>query len=61
LQGIRDLKGLDPPRQTQVSGPGGGPIQLVARDMTDDELLAIIAEEQKQNAIDVDARPPQLE
>jgi hypothetical protein len=33
----------------------------VARDMTDDELLAIIAEEQKQNAIDVDARPPQLE
>ncbi len=28
LKAIRELKGLDPPKKTELTGPQGGPIQL---------------------------------
>ena len=56
---IRELKGLDPPKHTEISGPQGGPIQLTVRDMTDEQLLALIAQEQaKQQALPVESAPP---
>jgi hypothetical protein len=40
---ICDLKGLNAPKRTELSGFGGGPIQLSAvQELTDDELIAII-------------------
>ncbi len=37
LKAIRELKGLDPLKQTEVTGPQGGPIQLTVREMTDEQ------------------------
>ena len=34
LKAIRELKGLDPPKQTEVTGPQGRPIQVTVREMT---------------------------
>ena len=58
LKAIRELKGLDPLKQTEVTGPQGGPIQLTVREMTDEQLLALIARETaKQQAIAVESAP----
>ncbi len=58
LKAIRELKGLDPPKQTELTGPQGGPIQLAVREMTDEQLLALIAREQaKQHALAVESAP----
>ena len=58
LKAIRELKGLDPPKQTEITGPQGGPIQLTVREMTDEQLLALIAQEQaKQHALPVESAP----
>ncbi len=37
------LLGLDAPSKLEHAGPDGGPIPLMAKEMTDDELRAIIA------------------
>ena len=58
LKAIRELKGLDPPKQTELTGPQGGPIQLTVREMTDEQLLALIAQETaKQQAPPVESAP----
>ncbi len=58
LKAIRELKGLDPPKQTELTGPQGGPIELTVREMTDEQLLALIAQEQaKQQALPVESAP----
>jgi hypothetical protein len=58
LKAIRELKGLDPPKQTELTGPQGGPIQLTVREMTDEQLLALIAQETaKQQALPVESTP----
>ncbi len=58
LQAIRELEGLDPPKQTEVTGPQRGPIQLTVREMTEEQLLALIAQEQaKQQALAVESAP----
>ena len=58
LKAIRELKGLDPPKQTEVTGPQGGPIQLTVREMTGEQLLALVAQETaKQQALPVQSAP----
>jgi len=38
----RELLGLDQPKRTELSGPGGGPIPIIrAEDLTDDDLARI--------------------
>ena len=55
LKAIRDLKGLDVPRRSEIAGPSGGPIQLAAirnedlRSMTDEQLATL--------EIEIDANP----
>jgi hypothetical protein len=50
LEAIREIKGLDAPRQTEVAGPGGGPMPLSALKvddlsrMSDEELFALEAQ-----------------
>ncbi len=47
-----------PPKQTEVTGPQGGPIQLTLREMIDEQLLALIAQETaKQQALPVESAP----
>jgi hypothetical protein len=42
----------------QPTGPQGGPIQLAVREMTDEQLLALIAQEQaKLQALPVESAP----
>ncbi|MEI8375475.1 MAG: helix-turn-helix domain-containing protein [Planctomycetota bacterium] len=43
LKAIREIRGLDAPRQTQISGLGGGPVLLAASDELSDEQLLQIA------------------
>ncbi len=58
LKAIRELKDLDAPKQTELTGPQSGPIQLTVREMTDEQLLALIAQETaKQEALPVESAP----
>ena len=47
LKAIREIKGLDAPRRTEIAGPCGGPVELMAfedddlRKMTNEQLKAL--------------------
>lgn len=59
LKAIRDIKGLDAPRQTELAGPGGGPIPLSAvkaddlSHMSNQELYALEAQLRAECAPDI--------
>ncbi len=56
LKAIREIRGLDAPRKTQISGLGGGPVLLAASDELSDEQLLQIA--LRNDAGDGGARTP---
>src|SRR5262245_54512780 len=43
LKDLAELQGLYPPRRTEMSGPGGGPIPTATVELTDDERAALVA------------------
>ena len=61
---ICEMKGLDAPKRSELSGPEGGPIRLKPEQLTDDELAVIAArgrlltEECGERTFETKASPP---